>query len=254
MKSIWNGSISFGLVNIPVRLYSAVEQHGSKFRMLHSKHHSPIRYKKWCDECQAEVPWDEIVKAVEVGKNKYLILTKEELASIKPARSHSIEVVAFIESGALDPIYVDSHYYVGPETENEKTYFLFKEVLQQSAKVAIGRFVMRDKEYLCSIESYREGILLTTLNYEYEIRDIKGIEELKKGPKLNAAELDLAKQLIERLAEREFSIKDYKDNFADELAKMVKKKESGDIISIEKVKLKITKEENLIEALKASLR
>jgi DNA end-binding protein Ku len=253
MRSIWNGSISFGLVNIPISLYSAAEQPAGRFRLIHKKHHKPIRYMRSCEGCEADVPWDEIEKAIEVSKNRYIVISREELESIRPERSRAIEILAFMESRALDPIFLDKHYYVGPDKGMEKTYFLFKEVLQQSAKLAIGRFVLRERESLCALESYRQGILMTTLHFAEDIRDISGIAELGEPARLKQDELELAKQLIDRLARQEFDLSQYKDTFSDDLKELVKRKVDGETITIEKPRQRVTDEENLIEALRASL-
>ena len=254
MKSIWNGSLSFGLVNIPVKMYSAVEAKAVSFRLLHKKHNAPIHFKRWCDECKKEVKWDEIVKGLEVAKDQYYIFTKEELKSIRPERTNSIDIIKIIDSHQLDPIYFDNHYYLGPEKKKEKPFFLFKEILQETAKAAVGRFVMREKEYICIVTAYRKGMLLTTLNYAYEIRDIDALEELKSGPKFRKEEQELAKQLINKIYDKNFDIAEYKDTFAEELKKLIKKKEKGEPIEIVEAEKEETSEENLVEALKASLR
>ena len=153
-----------------------------------------------------------------------------------------------------DPIYFNTHYYVGPDTAKEKSYFLFKEILMQTAKVAIGRFVMREKEYVCAIESYKSGLLLTTLSYNYEIRDINSIEELQEKPKLSPQEIKLAELLIDKIYIKRFDMDKFTDTFAKELKKIIDKKQKGKTITIEKKELPVAKEENLIAALKASLK
>jgi DNA end-binding protein Ku len=254
MKSIWNGSISFGLVNIPIKLYSATEQRRTKTRLLHKDKLSPIRYKKWCDDCTEEVSNDEIVRGVEVTKGEYVVLDDEELKSIKPEKSSTVDIVEFVDAAQIDPIHFNAHYYAGPDKEKEKTFFLFREVLQDTAKVAIGRFVMREKEYVCAIEAYKDGLLLTTLNYADEIRDVKKVPNIGAKPKISETEMDLANQLMERITAKEFNIGKYEDTFQKEMEKLVKKKAKGETITIEKAEPQRTTEENLIEALKSSLK
>ena len=253
MKSIWNGTISFGLVNIPIKMYSAIESHEIGFKMLHKTTHTPIKYKRWCPECNREVPLNEIVKGIEIESGKYFELSKELLDSIKPEKADSIEIVKFIDLGQLNPVYFNKHYYLGPEKENERAYFLFKEVLQSSSKVAIGRFVMREKEYICIIESYKEGLLLTTLNYADEIRDIGEIDQLKERPKLKKQELDLANELINKLYEKDFEITQFKDTFAEKLKQVLVERKRGKVVLIGREK-SAQKEKTLMEALKASLK
>jgi DNA end-binding protein Ku len=254
MKSLWKGSIAFGLVNIPVKLYSAVEQRPLKMRLLHKDKLSPIRYKKWCDACTQEVPQDEIVRGVEVSPNKYVVISDEELRSIKPEKSTWIEIVEFVDSHQIDPIYFKAHYYAGPERPKDKTYFLFRDVLRATTKTAIGRFVMREKEYACAIEAYRRALLLTTLNYDYEIRDIARVDGLAEEPTISQAEMDLARQLLGQITVDEFDITKFHDTFEADLEQLVAKKARGETISVPKIEYHATAEENLVEALKASLK
>lgn len=253
MKSVWNGSISFGLVNIPVKLYSAVESKGFSFRMLDSKSNSPIKYQRISTKTGKEVPWKEIVKGIEISKNRFFVPSKEQISAIKPEKSDTIDIVEFVDDQQIDPIYFNSHYFVGPSKEKEKTYFLFREILQATARTALGRFVMREKEYVCAIKAYKEGLLLITLNYAYEIRDISKVDNISSAPKLQKQEMDLAKELINKLYKEDFDISKFKDTFAEEMEKMLKKAAKGETIEIKKEIKKEKKEENLIEALKASL-
>ena len=253
MKSIWNGSISFGLVNIPVKLYSAIESKEFKFRMLDEKTLSPIKYKRVAEKTGEEVAWKSIVKGIELKKGQYFIPTKEQLKAIKPEKSDTIDIVEFVDQAQVDPVYVHGHYYVGPAKEKEKTYFLFNEILRLTNRTAIGRFVMREKEYVCTITSYREGLLLTTLNYAYEIRDIRKVDNIANAPKIQQAELELAEELIKRLYKKKFDMEQFKDTFAEEMEKLLKKAAKGETIEAVAMVKKPKKEDNLIAALKASL-
>ena len=141
MKSVWNGSISFGLVNIPIKLYSAIESKATGFKMLHATDKGAIHYKRFCDKEGKEVQWKDIVKGFEVAKNQYYVFDQKEFESLKPKSTNIIEVVDFVDAKQIDPIYFNNHYFVGPEGEKEKTYFLFREVLHSTAKVAVGTFV-----------------------------------------------------------------------------------------------------------------
>ena len=253
MKAVWTGSISFGLVNIPVRLYAAVEPQTKGFRLLHKKDKVPIQYKRWCPKHNKEVPWGDIVKGVEMGKNNYFVLEKEELEQLRPKKTDEITIVEIIDAWQIDPIYNDHHYFIGPDSEKEKAYFLFKQVMEQCAKAALGRFVLHEKEYVCAIESYKEGLLLTTLNYAHEIRNITHVDYLADAPSLKAEEAKLAMQLIEKLEKKEFDITKFEDTYMDELKALIKKKAKGAVIVVKQKPKKAQKEKNLIEALKASL-
>ncbi len=252
MRAIWSGSIAFGLVTIPIKLYSAVSSKSGHFRLLHSKHASPIRYKRVCEKCAKEVPWEEIEKGVEIGKNKYVPLSQEEIKKIKPEKTETIDIKEIVDLNQIDPLYFNSHYYVGPEDAKQKSFFLFKEVLQSTAKVAIGTFVLRDKEYVCAIESYREGMLLTTLNYADEIKSITEIEGLGEAPKISKEEFNLARELIDKITAKEFKIEKYEDTFSLELKKLLKKKDKEELIIEKKPGKK--KEKDLIAALRESLK
>lgn len=262
MKAIWAGEINFGLVSIPIKLYSAVESKVN-FRLIDKKTKTPIEYKRWNPKTNKEVPWRDIVRGLEIKKGEYIVITKEEINKLKPKKTNNIEIIQFVDSSQIDPIYFQKHYYAVPVKKKEKPYFLFKKILQDTAKVAIGKFVMREKEYICAISPYKKGLVVTRLNYAYEIRDISNLEELKNPPKLSEAELKLAKQLINQLYEEEFDISKFKDTFIDKLKAFVKKEikkrkkvhEIPEEKEIKKTKVEKTEsKKNLIQALKASLK
>ncbi len=256
MRSIWGGAISFGLVNIPIKIYSAIKEHVLGFKLLCKKCHTPINYQRWCPHCNKQVAWDDTVKGLELSKNNYFILTQEKLHQLRPEKTETLAIKEFIDISQLQPIYIEKHFYIGPEKSGEKSYFLFKEALEQTNKVAIGQFVMRDKEYICAILPYDQGLLLSTLNYDYEIRDINKITELETEPKLDTKELQLAKQLINQLTSKKFDLSKYKDTFAEQLAKEIKKSKKTKIpLKIQKreAKPKKEKESNLIASLRKSL-
>jgi DNA end-binding protein Ku len=253
MKSIWSGSLSFGMVNIPIKLYSTVEHTGSPgFKLLHVEDKSPIEYRRYCKKQDAEVPWSEIVKGLEVEPGSFFLFTKEELASLRPEKSDSIEIIEFVSPDQIDRPFFDAHYYVGPDKKKEKAFFIFAQALKTSNKNAIGRFVMREKEYTCAITPYEGGLLLSTLNYSYELRSIKGVENIADQVEIKKQELDLAVQLIDKLSAVHFDISQYKDEFAEHLKKAIEKRDRKDLVIIEKEKQE-TPEENLIDALKQSL-
>jgi DNA end-binding protein Ku len=253
MKVVWTGAISFGLVNIPIRLYSAVEQHENSFRLLHKKDNVPLKYKRWCPKHNHEVPWNEVVKGLEIGKNKFFVMEKEELEKLRPKGTDEIEITEIIDSWQIDPVYFDHHYFIGPDSEKEKAYFLLKNALEQAAKAAVGKFVMKEREHVCAIESYKSGLLLTTLNYAHEIRDIRKVDFLDSAPELKQQEISLATQLIAKLEKKEFKIAEFRDTFEDELKLLIKKKAKKGFAEVEYEPKRAVKEKNLIEALKASL-
>lgn len=257
MKSIWKGSISFGLVSIRVRLYSAVREHAIGFKLLHAKCHEPIVYERWCPHCKKKVEWSDIVKGLKLEDGSYFILTQEKLKELKPAKTDSIDIVEFVDASQIQAIYLEHHYYMGPESASEKAFFLFKKALQESGKVAIGTFVMRDKQYACVINPYEQTMLLTTLNYAYEIRPLKEVPFIGAQAKINPAELKLANQLIDKLTVKKFDLSQFKDTFAQQLKEAIKKGKKAKPSKAKKEKEvaipRKRKEEPLLSHLRASL-
>lgn len=251
MRPIWNGALSFGLVNIPVKVYAAVESREKlRFRMLHDKDHGPIQYKRICSLCGRDVPWNNIVKGVEIGKNNFFVMSREELMKLRPEKTESIRIVEFIDSDQLDILNLGGHYFLGPLQKKEEAFFLLREVMRLTGKIAIGMFVLREKEHVCAIRSYKDGLLLTMLNYAEETRDISGV--IPSPPKkFSSQEIDLAKQLVDRYYNNKFDISEFKDTFAQEIKRLIEKQEKGQVVV---VKSRKKKEENLVDALKASLR
>lgn len=260
MKSIWKGSISFGLVTIPVRLYSAVQSHAIGFTLLHKKCHTPIFYKRWCEHCKKEVPWADVVKGLKQENGSYAILTQEKLKALKPKTTDTISIIEFVSADQIEPIYLEHHYYLAPEKKGEKAFFLFQRALEQSGKVAVGMFVMREKQYICVINPYDTTMLLTMLNYAYEIRSLGQVPNLKEQPqKLQASELKLAQDLIKALSKKKFDLSKFKDTFAQDLKaalksakkeKVTKKKREKEVAPAKKQK----DESSLMTALRASLK
>lgn len=253
MKALWKGTISFGLVNIPIGLYLAVQHHSLGFKMLHSECMTPISLKRWCNHCNKEVSLDEIVKGLKLPDGTYFVATKENLNKLKPAKSDNLNIVQFIDKNQLTSLYLDNHYYALPQRKTDKAFFLFIAALSKMEKVAIGNFVMREKEYLCSIEPYKKGILLSTLNYAYEIKELRELDELEV-PKIDSNELKLAEQLINALYVKEFDITKFKDTYAEKLMDAIKKVAKGIAIPEKEVRIRHKEEPSLIEALKASLK
>lgn len=251
MRSVWNGNIAFGLVSIPIKLYSAVSQRSIGFKLLCKGCMTPIRYERHCEGCDGPIDWNDTMKALDLGDGQYLPFTKEELDTIKPEKTDRIEIVEFVAVDEIEPIYYDKFYFCGPSRKTDRSYFLLKKVLEDSGQVAIGRFVMREREYVAAIQPYRSGLLLATLNYSYEIRDVDDIETLKEPPELKKQELELARKLVDQLQQDELDLEEFRDEFAERLQEMIDKKEK--IVVEETGEEKAFDEESLMEALQASL-
>ena len=258
MKSIWNGTISFGLVTIPVHLYSAIKAHSIGFRLLCKACKSPVVYERWCKHCDKEVSWNEIVKGLELPDGSYFIITHENLRALKPSKTDSMVVHEFIHKDQLELIYTDQHYYLTPSAKGERAYLLLYKVLEQIKGVAIATFVMREKEHLCAITPYHSILLVTTLNYSYEVQPIP----VKQTPALEhksagKAEFELAQELVHKYLSKKFDLSKYKDTFAQRLITAIKesKKRPGkrkNITKREETAL-ITKDTSLLQTLRASL-
>ncbi len=251
MRSVWNGSIAFGLVSIPIKLYSAVSQRSIGFKLLCKECMTPIRYERHCEGCDGPIEWSDTIKALDLGDDQFLPFTKEELESIKPEKTDRIEIIEFVAGEEIEPIFYDKFYFCGPSKKTDRSYFLLKRVLEDSDQVAIGRFVMREREYVAAIQPYRSGLLLATLSYAYEVRDIEEIETLQEPPELKDQELELARKLVDQLKEDELDLQEFKDEFAERLQEMIDKKEK--IVVEETGEEKAFDEESLMEALQASL-
>lgn len=256
MKTIWKGSLSFGLVSIPVELYTAVQEHSLGFKLLHAKCNTPINYQRVCPHCKKVVAWHEIVKGLELSDGNYFIITPENIKKLKPEKTDVIDIIEFVDATAVEPIYFEHHYYIVPTKVTEKAYFLFIKALASLNKIAIGKFVMRDKEYVSAIQPYHHGLLLTTLNYDYEIRPLHKLQELKSLPKFSADELALAKELIQKLSKKTFDMSKFKDTFFEKIKKELSKKTTKKVrkkVAKPVKKEKVMPEFSLLESLRSSL-
>ena len=238
MKAVWQGSLSFGLVNIPIALYAAVKAHPLGFTLLCGTCNNPISYKRWCDHCKKEIPWNTVVKGLKLKPDTYFVLTQENLKALKPLTTEALAITEFVDVALINPIYFEKHYYVAPKKQKEKAYFLFAAALNKTQKAAVGTFIMKDKEHVCIISPYKHALLLTTLNYSYEINDIKDIETVGAAPKLTAQEVSLAVELIDRLTKKTFDVKQFKDTFALRLKTFLSKHGRKKLISSRTVKKK----------------
>ncbi len=251
-KAIWKGSISFGLVNIPVKLYTATEEKAIQFHNVHSVCGTPLQQKRWCPTCQKEVPWDEVAKGFKISKDKWVIITQEELESLKPSSTKTIDIIQFVDISQVDPIYYQKAYYVVPDEQGVKAFSLFVEALRLANKAAVAKLVMRNKQYLVLIRPYKKGLVMHVLYYAPEIRDINELAELKNLVVVTKEELELARALIQKLTVPEFKIEDFKDEYTEKLKQLIESKAEGKEIKVEQEKPE-ERVKDLMEALKASI-
>ena len=258
--AIWKGSISFGLVNIPIQVFSATQSEDyTSFNQLCDKGHK-IRYKKWCPVEEREVQWSEIKKGYEITKNNYIVIEREDLDKIKLKTNNTIEVKEFIEADEFDPIFIEKNYYVGPDPGKKKTeasiraYSLLVKILHETGKIAIGKVVLREREHLVALRAYQRGLVMHQLKYLDEIRPMDEIGNLDSLQKVDSKELSLGKTLVENLTTEKFDPGQYSDTYAKELEKLIEAKSKGQELVPKQVEETPEETTDIIEALKASLR
>ena len=258
-KSLWKGSISFGLVNIPIKLYSASESKEFSFNQLCPNGHR-IQYKRWCPVEDKEVSWSEIQKGYEVSKDKYVLVEKEDFEKIKIKTTKTIDVKEFIKADDLDPVFIQKSFYVAPDTKTvDKAYVLFVKVLNATKKVAIGKVVLREKEHLVALRAYQRGLVMHQLHYLDEIRPMDEIKGLESGAssskaKMDEQEISLGKALVENLTAESFDPSKYSDAYAKQLDELISAKAQGKKHIASEPTAEVDDNKDLLEALKASVR
>jgi len=256
MRALWKGAITFGLISIPVRLYSAVSEKGLKFHLLHEEDGGRIKYQRTCSKCGKEVTWDDIVKGYEYSKDHYVQFTDEELDAVDLDTVRAIDVVSFVPLESIDPIYFNKTYYVAPEPSGIKAYKLLQEALEAEKQVGIAKVALRDKEHLATVRIMEhEGkpvFVLETMHWPDEIREPE-FEELDKNVTVRDAEVKMARQLVQQLAD-DFKPGEFRDEYREALEELVNKKVEGEEITVAATpEEEPTKVVDLMEALKASV-
>jgi DNA end-binding protein Ku len=232
-RPLWSGSLSFGLVNVPVALHSAVRDRDVHFNQLHAPDNSPIETRRICAHEQKEVPWEEIAKGFELDDGRWVLLSDEDLDSAAPGKSHTIDIEWFVEEREIDPIYLDRPYLLVPENESAaRAYALLAEAMRDSEKVALGRFVLRAKEHLVSIRPRAELLTLTTMRFHDEVRPSAEIAEgLADAAEPSAEQIENAMAIIQEL-EIQFEPTRYHDEHRAHLERVIKRKQKGQKISV----------------------
>jgi len=249
-RAIWTGAISFGLVNVPVRMYSAIEEHKLHFHYLHEKDDSRIGYEKVCKKEGKPVPDSEIVKAFEYGKGEYVYLTDEDFKAARVEGFKTIDIRDFVAYEEIDPIYFERTYYLGPDEGADKVYRLLLKAMEESGLAALAKYVMRDKQHLGCLR-VREGVI--ALEKMYFADEIRPVGELKpKQAKVSKQELEIARQLIDSLA-GPFRPGKYKDTYRDALLQIIKRKRKGEEVHVEPAE-EAEELPDLLAALRASLK
>jgi len=250
-RPIWSGTIAFGLVNIPVKMYSAVSEASLDLDMLDKRDHSHIRYKRVNEKTGREVPWKEIVKGYKV-EGRYVVLEDKDFERAAAEKTKRIDIISFVKEEEIDSIYFETGYFLEPDAKDEKPYALLREAMKKSGMVGLGSYVMRNREHLCVIKVYDNALLLNKLHFAEEIND-PAAYKIPGSVKFNAAEVKMAVSLIDSMS-GPFDIDGYKDEYSAQLMKFIKAKAKGKV-SVAKVAPKKMPDEvsSLLEQLKASL-
>lgn len=246
MHTIWKGSISFGLVNIPVKLFTATEDKDVKTRYIHKECGTPINYEKRCHVCNRVVNDDEIVRGFEYEPGKFVLLEKDELIEIAGTKEKTIDIIDFVRLEEIDPIFFDKSYFIGPNDTGEKPYVLLKKAMEDSGKIALAKITIRSKERLAAVRVYKKGLLLETIYYPDEVRSIEHVPGIPNKIKPDSKELKMATQLIDQLT-TSFEPEKYKDNYRTAVMDLIENK-------INKEEIKVAKradDENVIDLMKA---
>ena len=250
-SSVWKGTLTFGLLAIPIKLYTAARSQRINLHQLHKVCHTRLKQPLFCPHCNRQVERSEVVKGYEYEKGQYVIVTDEELKKITPRSSTVMELVAFVKQDQIDPIYFDASYFMLPDKEAEKPYALLLKTLEDSDRVGIATVTMHQREYTVFIRPRKNGLTVHTMYYQNEIREVAGYGQAEKDVKLKPAEIKLAEQLVESL-EADFKPQQFHDKFQENLKALIEAKQKGrEVIAEEKPKP--ARVIDMMEALKRSL-
>jgi DNA end-binding protein Ku len=252
-RSIWRGAISFGLVNVPVKLYSAVSKKTVRFNQLHDADGARIQQKRVCSADGEEIPYEHIVKGFEIAPDKYVVITPDELDALDPAKTRSIDIEDFVDLSQIDPLYYEHPYYLVPDTGASKAYKLLLEALRETGKVAIARVVLRSKEYLVAIRPAGEVLTMETMLFADELIPADRLDELPEAD-VNATdrELAMARQLIEAQAS-EFDPGKYRDEYRERVLELIERKAAGEDVAVQPMAEEREEVPDLMAALEQSL-
>jgi DNA end-binding protein Ku len=249
MRAIWTGSIGFGLVNIPIKMYSAVEESSLDLDMLDKKDHANIKFKRVNENTGKEVAWENIVKGYLINE-KYVVLDKSDFEKASPEKTKHIEITQFVEEKEIDSTFFEVPYFLEPQKTGTRAYALLRDALAKTGKAGVGMFVMRDREHVAIIKAMGDVIVLNRIRFAQEIRSPKELSLPTTKSKPN--ELKMAVDLVNQLTTK-FDPKKYKDDYTDKLLKVIQAKAKGKSTPFKPMKVVHSKTEDLMEQLKASL-
>lgn len=250
-RAIWHGALSFGLVNIPVRLYTGTKDRELKFVLLHKKDMSEIRYARMCKLEEKEIPWDEIVKGYEYKKDNFVVMNEEDFKKADLQKTETIEIINFVDEEEIDSILFVKPYFLEPDKTAGNAYALLREALEKSKKVGIAKYVLRNKEHIAVVKAYKGMLILNELRYKSEIMETKDLN-LPAIKKVNDKELKIALQLIDHLTVP-FDPSKFHDTYEEELKEIIAKKAKGRPIRPKTKEPVLTKVHDIMPLLQASL-
>jgi DNA end-binding protein Ku len=254
-RAIWSGTISFGLLNVPVRMFSAVARRNIALREIRESDSARIKHRRVAEGTDEEVPYENIVKAYELSPGQYVPLSKDEMSALAPEKTRAIDVHDFVDIEEIDPMYFDSPYYLGPDKNAEKAYSLLAAAMENSGKAAIARFVFRNKEHLSAIRANDGVLTLTTMRFHDEVVPPSELDDSlpDRKPKVAKREQEMAEQLIDSLS-TSFDPSGYKDEYREQLLALIEQKAEGkEIVAPEAEAPKATKAPDLMAALEESI-
>lgn len=228
LHTIWKGAINFGLLNVPVKMGTATSKENISFKTLHKECNTPLQQKKFCPNCNKEVPYEDIVKGYEYEPGKFAIITDEEIDNLQIKSAKYIQIVDFIKINEVDPIFYDKTYYLAPEKGGEKPYLILRNAMRDTGRVAVAKVAIREKENLCLVRLVNDVLAIETMFFSEEVKsaDDIGINKIEASVEIRDVEMDMAKQLVENLT-AEFSPDKYHDEYREELLKLIRAKIEG---------------------------
>ncbi|QYK50275.1 MAG: Ku protein [Anaerolineales bacterium] len=250
-RAIWSGAIAFGLINIPVKLFSATRENELSFNQLRKTDHSRIKYLRVAAADGVEVPYDQIVKGFEVEDGRYVVIEDEDIKNASPKKTQSIEILSFANEDEIDSVYFDKPYYLGPDKNAARAYSLLREALQRSKKVAVAKFILRTKENLAILKPEGDALILNQIRYQSEVRESEGLN-LPSAEEVKENELDLALSLVNQLTQP-FEPEKYHDTFTAEIKRIIQQKAQGMTPEVVGAAPEQTKDDDLLASLRASI-
>jgi DNA end-binding protein Ku len=232
-RALWKGSISFGLVNIPIELHTAVRDHRPKFRMLHATDKSPVKFERVCVRDGHAVAWEDLVKGYEYAKGRFVVLTKEDFQAAAVEKTRTVDIIDFVKADEIDDRFFETPYYLVPAKGGERAYALLREAIRESGRIGIAKFILRDAQHLAAVEVIEQAIVLSVMRFADELVDVNQFD-FPSGEGLRKPELDMAKALVNSLA-AEWDPPKYTDKYRDNLMRVIQAKLKGKEAELEPV-------------------